>query len=198
MAAFSPRNHYLNLKSKSRKNMMRSMFHKLLWLTFMFTAFAPTNFGQIKSVKAQTEDGQVITVWLPQKSVQMGMDVVVNYRIENGGSKKVYLLKKELLEVYASDDGIVVNPLIVGSDEFGATDYTFIPIDRKKSYQSQFVIPSEKVARKGVWFVEIGLAFVTDIKDLQPRTLRDPASFRGILADRAISTKIGKLYLLVQ
>lgn len=177
---------------------MRYTFFRLPLLFFLFATCAVTVSAQINSVKAQTENGQVITVWLSQKSARIGTDVIANYRIENDGAQKVYLLKKESLEVHVAENEVVVNPLIVGSDEFGATDYTFIPVGRKKVYQGQFVIPSKKVARSGLWLVEIELAFVTDVQDLQPRTLSDPASFRGLLASRATSVKIGRLYLLVE
>lgn len=168
-------------------------------ITLLLLFAAPT-LSQVKSIKAETADGLVITTWLAGQPVQMGKDIAVYFRIENKTSRPVYLVKKEGLEFESSSDEIIVNPFTVGFDEHGATDYSFGSIRERRTYEGQFVIPAKRINRDGVWYLVVGLAFVNDIRGLQLRQTpgRDPAAFRGLLAERATPVSLGKLYLLVK
>lgn len=179
---------------------MRVFCYKLFWLVFILSLFAERGAAQVRSIKAQTENGLAITVWMNERPARMGKDVEVHFRVENSGSKTVHLVRKEHLEVDISGSEFIVNPYTVGPDEKGETDYSFVSIRKGAIHRGKFVIPAQKIDRDGVWYVEVELAFVDDIQGLQPRKLpsRDPVAFRGLLFQRATPIRLGKLYLLVE
>jgi hypothetical protein len=120
--------------------------------------------------------------------------------VENKGKKIVYLVKKENLEIETNKNLIVVNPFTVGPDEFGGADYSFLPIRKGGDYQGTHVIPAQKIDEGGVWFIEVGFAFVDNIQNLQPRNPlnSDPVLFRGLIVQRATPIRLGQLYVVIE
>jgi hypothetical protein len=178
------------------KNIQVKLLAVVLILGISFTSSAGS-FAGVRSIRARTADDLNITVWLTEPPAKFGKDVSVYFKIENLSAKTVYLVSKDQLEIDVAGDEFKINPFTIGPDEHGGTDYSFIQIRKGAVHHGKFVIPAQKISRDGVWFIEVGLTFVDDIKGLN-RRLRpgdDPVSFRGLLSQRANPVSLGKLYL---
>src|SRR5262245_6855040 len=174
--------------------------YRLFGLILVLGSLWETGVSHVRSIQAQTKEGVFVTVWIDEQPIPRGKDVEVKFKVENKGSQTIYLVKKEHLEIDVKNDEIIVNPFTVGADEYGATDYSFLSIRKGANHQGKFVIPAQNIDDDGVWFIEVGVAFVNDIKGLQPRNPLngDPVAFRGLITQRATPIKLGQLYLLIE
>lgn len=178
---------------------MRKYGYQIIWVIVILLLLPKNNFAQVKKITAETNDGLKITVWI-NENPSFGTNVKISYKIKNTRSKMIYLVRKKSLEFEISEDTITVNSFTVGFNEYGDIDYSFIPIKRGKILSGTFLFSLKNIKREGIWYVNVGLAFISNIRDLQPKSytvMRDPAAFRGKIAQRAIPIIIGSLYLEV-
>lgn len=173
---------------------------KLTLLNILF--FSVQADGQdaiVRRISGETADGVLFTLWGERQTVTFGQDVIVNYQVENRSRRTIYLVQKGAPEMVSDRSVITIEtprPLPIHHGDY---DYTFTEVRQGSTQRGQVTIPKEMFDVDGVWRVEVGLGYVTDITGLNRRlgATDDPAPLRSLLDSRIETVLLGRLSIEV-
>lgn len=167
----------------------------------VFFGQAKGQYAKVQQATAETSDGLRFTARLKQQNVTLLQDVTIDYEIQNGSKKTIYLVQKDGKPETSSDgDNLNLPFVIVSSGDSEAYHYTFTKIPQGTTQKGQLVIPAGKFDREQAWVVNISFGFVTNITglDRKLRPKEDPAPFRGLLEERILLVGVNGLVVEVE
>lgn len=146
--------------------------------------------GMVKRATAETNDGLQIRLWVTKQIVKLDEDAILYYQISNRSRRAIYLVLESPPKIMIEGRTILIAPPMVTPVGHGEYNFSFIKIDRGKSYRGQFTIPGGKYGEERDWDIEVGFGYVTDIAGLNRRLNpgEDPARLRGLLNSRMTVT----------
>jgi hypothetical protein len=147
------------------------------------------------SVTIPTPDGLSFTAWVDRQKVRFGQDIIINYRVDNGSNKPIYLVHDGTAYTVIEDDQIVFpEPLVlIGGHE--AYNYSFKKVKSGGSIDGEFIVSRDEYKAAQAWHVKVGFGYVTDIRGLtpQPDEALDPAPYKARLDSRIQTLQLSSL-----
>jgi hypothetical protein len=158
----------------------------LLLIVSLASVAVHGQYARVKRINAEIDDGILISIWVDNQAVKFGEDVVIHYKVDNRGTKTIYLVQEDIPSVTAENGTMSVGSPLPIPTHHGGYNYHFNEIEREKNYQGRLVIPGSSYKEGGPWRVEVAIGYVNNITGLnrKPGPTEDPVILRGALNSR--------------